>query len=120
MPKILVVDDEPRNRAVLRACLEQEGTTTIEAASGMEALMAVQQDHPDIVLLDVMMPGLDGFENSRRIKAIAGAPFLPVMLVTARGDRETRLRRLEAGADEVLTKPIDVDELAFRIRGLLA
>jgi putative two-component system response regulator len=91
MPLILVVDDEPRNRTLLRACLEENGTAIVEAGNGIEALELIERQEPDLVLLDVMMPGLDGFETARRIKDRAGEGFLPVVLVTALVDRESRL-----------------------------
>ena len=120
MPLILVVDDEPRNRTLLRACLEEKGTVIVEAGNGIEALELIDRQEPDLVLLDVMMPGLDGFETARRIKDRAGEGFLPVVLVTALVDRESRLKGLEMGADEFLTKPIDTHELRVRVRNLLA
>ena len=120
MPLILVVDDEPRNRSLLRACLEEKGTVIAEAGNGIEALEMIDRQEPDLVLLDVMMPGLDGFETARRIKERAGEGFLPVVLVTALVDRESRLKGLEMGADEFLTKPIDTHELRVRVRNLLA
>ena len=120
MPLILVVDDEPRNRILLRACLEEKGTVIVEAGNGIEALELIERQEPDLVLLDVMMPGLDGFETARRIKERAGEGFLPVVLVTALVDRESRLKGLEMGADEFLTKPIDTHELRVRVRNLLA
>jgi two-component system, sensor histidine kinase and response regulator len=120
MPHILVVDDEPRNRFLLRACLEDKETTILEAESGEQALAMIEEDEPDLILLDVMMPGMDGFETTRKIKDRAGEGFLPVVLVTALTDRESRLRGLEMGADEFLTKPIDTHELKVRVRNLLA
>ena len=120
MSTILVVDDEPRNRFLLRACLEDKGRAIVEAASGEEALKMIEHQEPDLVLLDVMMPGLDGFETVRRIKERAGESFLPVVLVTALSDRESRLRGLQMGADEFLTKPIDTHELKARAKNLLA
>jgi signal transduction histidine kinase len=120
MEKILVVDDEPRNRALLRAFLEDRSTVVIEASSGERALELVAHEHPDLVLLDVMMPGLDGFETTRRIKEAAGETFLPVILVTGLADHESRLRGLRMGADDFLTKPFDGHELGLRVRNLLA
>jgi signal transduction histidine kinase len=92
----------------------------VEAGSGEEALSALERCEPDLVLLDVMMPGMDGFETVRRMKERAGENFLPVVLVTALTDRESRLRGLQMGADEFLTKPIDTHELRTRARNLLA
>jgi two-component system, sensor histidine kinase and response regulator len=120
MPKILVVDDDEKNRKLLRACLADATTTVLEAASGEVALERIAHEDPDLVLLDVMMPGLDGYETTRRIKEAAGDTFLPVIIVTGRSDRDSRLRGLEHGADDLLIKPIDTDELTLRVRNLLA
>jgi two-component system, sensor histidine kinase and response regulator len=120
MSTILIVDDEPGNRFLLRACLEGKGRTILEVASGASALRAVDRQDVDLVLLDVMMPGMDGFETARRIKEKAGESFLPVVLVTALGDQESRLSGLQAGADDFLTKPIDDHELTTRVRNLLS
>ena len=112
MHRILIVDDEPLNRHLLRAMLEDEATAVLEAASGPEALEIAQRSAPDLVLLDVVMPRMDGFETTRRLKQEGGDLFLPVVLVTALSDAEARLRGLEAGADDFLTKPIDRAQLA--------
>jgi two-component system, sensor histidine kinase and response regulator len=120
MTTILVVDDEPGNRFLLRTCLEGNGRTVVEAASGEQALTAIDRLDIDLVLLDVMMPGLDGFETARLIKERATETFLPVVLVTALTDRDSRVRGLQMGADEFLTKPIDEHELATRVRNLLS
>jgi two-component system sensor histidine kinase/response regulator len=119
MHRILIVDDELTNRCLLRAMLEDEASVVLEAASGIEALEIAQRSAPDLVLLDVMMPRMDGFETTRRLKQEVGDLFLPVVLVTALSDRESRLRGLEAGADDFLTKPIDPIELRTRIRNLV-
>jgi two-component system, sensor histidine kinase and response regulator len=116
---LLVVDDEERNRALLRACLEDATTKILEATSGQAALDMIAIEQPDLVLLDVMMPGIDGYETARRIKEGAGDTFLPVILVTALSDQESRLRGLQSGADEFLTKPINTHELGIRVRNLL-
>jgi signal transduction histidine kinase len=119
MPKILVVDDE-ENRALFRSSLEDASTSVIETDSGEAALDLIAHEDPDLVLLDVMMPGIDGYEIARRIKEAAGDSFLPVILVTARSDRRERVRGLQHGADDLLFKPIDTDELTLRVRNLLA
>lgn len=115
---ILVVDDDHRNRALLRACLEDEHDV-VEAASGEEALARAAAAPPDLVLLDVLMPGLGGHEVCRRLKALSGERFLPVILLTALSARDDRHRGLEAGADDFLNKPIDVHELTLRVRTFL-
>jgi two-component system sensor histidine kinase/response regulator len=120
LPKLLVVDDDERNRALLRACLEDASTRILEADSGEAALDLCASAQPDLVLLDVMMPGIDGFETARRIKQAAGETFLPVVLITALSDQESLLRGLQSGADELLTKPINTHELVLRVRNLLA
>ncbi len=116
---VLVVDDEPRNRTLLRAVLGDLHDIT-EAAGGSEAIELVSRDTTiDLVLLDVMMPGLDGFATCRRIKAIRFEPFLPVLLLTALSDQESRNTGFEAGADDFVTKPFDRRELLLRTRAFL-
>jgi two-component system sensor histidine kinase/response regulator len=119
MHRILIVDDEPLNRHLLRAMVEDEATAVLEAASGPEALEIAQRSAPDLVLLDVVMPGMDGFETTRRLKQEGGDVFLPVVLVTALSDAEARSRGLEAGADDFLTKPIDRAQILPRVRNLI-
>jgi putative two-component system response regulator len=118
-PAILIVDDDSRNRRLLAAILQAEGYETREAASGPEALSSVISSLPDLILLDVMMPGMDGYTVVAKLKAVAGTKAIPVVLVTALTDREARLRGLEAGAEEFLCKPIDRIELSVRVRNLL-
>jgi two-component system cell cycle response regulator len=117
-PTVLVVDDEPRNRALLRAWL---GAThhVIEATDGESALQLVESGEVDVVLLDVMMPGRNGFETCAAIKARGDRPFLPVVVLTALRDQESRNRGLAVGADEFVSKPIDRTELMLRVAGLL-
>lgn len=119
MRKILVVDDEPRSRDLLRAYLEGPETEVVEAVSGAQALMLGEQEHPDLVLLALQIPGLDGFETAQRLKLAAGDDFLPVVLLAATADQESRLHGLAAGADDYLTKPVDGRELALRVHHLL-
>src|SRR5690242_2043022 len=118
--RILVVDDDPRNRRLLDAMLRPEGYAVLEAESGERTLELVAQGAADLVLLDVMMPGLDGVETCRRIRAGSGPErLLPVIFVTALGDRESRVRGKSVGADDYLAKPIDASELLARVRNLL-
>jgi two-component system sensor histidine kinase/response regulator len=117
--RILVVDDEPLNRNLLRACFAGSGHEIVEAPSGDAALALAEDATPDLVLLDVMMPGMDGFETTRQLKAMFADTFVPVVLVTALDDRTSRVTGLAAGADEFLTKPIDRDELLMRSGNLL-
>ena len=109
--RILVVDDEERNRRLLVAMLEAEGYVVLEAADGERALERAQQNPPDIILLDIMMPGMDGYDVARALKAAEATRSVPVVMVTALDDRESRLHGLEAGAEEFVTKPVDRNEL---------
>ncbi|HEV7147451.1 MAG TPA: response regulator [Pedococcus sp.] len=115
---VLVVDDLAQNRRLMDAILTPRGFTVVVAASGQEALSILTQRLPDVVLLDVLMPELDGYETCRRIRANPRTAFLPVVMVTASGER-WRLRGLEAGADDFITKPLDQAELLARMRSLV-
>jgi putative two-component system response regulator len=117
--RALVVDDEERNRRLLVAMLEAEGYSATEAADGAQALALARQSPPDIVLLDIMMPGMDGYEVARALKADPLTKAIPVVMVTALDDRASRLQGLEAGAEEFVTKPVDRNELRIRVRNLL-
>jgi DNA-binding response OmpR family regulator len=116
---VLVVDDIPANRKLLADLLANAGYGVINAASGGEALAKIKAQEPDLVLLDIVMPGLDGYEVCRRIRADAGKGVLPVVMVTALDPTEERIKGLEAGADDFLTKPINSAELLARVRSLL-
>ncbi|MES2164668.1 MAG: EAL domain-containing protein [Pseudomonadota bacterium] len=116
---ILVVDDELPNRKLLEALLRPEGYQTETAAGGEEALAAVARRAPDLILLDVMMPGMDGYEVARQLKANPATTAIPIIMVTAQIDRAARLAGLAAGAEEFLTKPVDRAELWLRVRNLL-
>ena len=118
-PKILVVDDTPSNVKALRMRLSPEGYEVLEASDGLQALERVAQEKPDLVLLDVMMPGLNGFEVCRRVKSQPDTQFIPVVLVTALTDRESKVTGIEAGADDFINKPLDPDELRARVKSLL-
>ncbi|MBN1661123.1 MAG: response regulator transcription factor [Anaerolineae bacterium] len=113
---ILVVDDEPRMVRFVRMNLELEGYQVAEAGSGIEALDKVRDDLPDLVVLDVMMPEMDGFETLEHIREIS---TVPVIMLTVRSDEEDRIRGLELGADDYVTKPFSPRELASRIRAVL-
>ena len=116
---ILIVDDESQNCRLLQALLGHEGYVTRVAASGEQALAAIAEDPPDLILLDVMMPGLDGRQVARAVKANPASRRIPIIMVTAQTDRDARLAALEAGAEDFLSKPVDRAELWLRVRNLL-
>ncbi|MBL8144893.1 MAG: response regulator transcription factor [Anaerolineae bacterium] len=114
--RILVVDDEPRMINFIRMNLELEGHQVIEAHNGLEALDQIRTKLPDIVLLDVMMPELDGFETLRMLREFSA---IPVIMLTAKGDENDRVYGLELGADDYVSKPFGPRELSSRIRAVL-
>jgi adenylate cyclase len=118
-PRILIVDDNEANRDILDARLKVHGYDLLQAADGEEALAVARQHLPDLILLDVMMPKLDGFEVCRRLKGDVSLPFMPIILVTAKADSSDVVAGLDAGADEYLTKPIDQQALVARVRSVL-
>ncbi len=120
MAKILIVDDEPLNRELVHAYLEGSGHEVLDAASAEAAVELARLAHPDLILLDVMLPGMSGFDAVPHLKQQAGTDFLPVILVTALNDQPARVRGLRAGADEFLTKPLERNELLVRVQNLLA
>ncbi len=116
---ILIVDDEVPNRKLLEALLRPEGYLTLTAASGEEALVAVAARAPDLILLDVMMPGVDGYQVASLLKADPATSNIPIIMVTALIDRKSRMAGLESGVEEFITKPVDRAELWLRVRNLL-
>jgi two-component system response regulator ResD len=116
MARILVVDDEPIVREVVVKYLEREGHTTLEAGDGDDARALLERSEPDLVVLDVMLPGTDGLELCRWIRSRSE---LPVILLTARGEEADRIVGLELGADDYVTKPFSPRELAARVRTVL-
>lgn len=118
-PKILVVDDHPSSRLTAVALLSVEGYEVLEAETGAIALETVVESHPDLILLDVMMPGMDGFEVCQRLKEDEQTRLIPVVFLTALNDRRSRIKGIEVGADDFLSKPFDRLELAARVKSLI-
>jgi adenylate cyclase len=118
-PRILIADDSPSNRDILQTRLAVQGYELLTATNGEEALEIARESQPDLILLDVMMPKLDGFEVCRRLKADSSLPLIPVILVTAKTDSKDIVAGLEAGGDEYLTKPVDQAALVARIKSML-
>jgi class 3 adenylate cyclase/CheY-like chemotaxis protein len=118
-PLILVVDDNEANVDILETRLNSQGYAVITARDGEAALERAKAERPDLILLDVMMPKLDGFEVARRLKADRSLPLMPIILVTAKAEAEDIVAGLNAGGDEYLTKPVDQASLVARVRSLL-
>src|SRR3989449_9224051 len=118
-PRILVVDDTPANVHILQARLSANGYDIVTATDGEAALAAVRESEPDLILLDVMMPKMDGFEVCRRLRADPSLPFIPIIMVTAKADPKDVVAGLEAGGDEYLTKPVDQVALVARGESML-
>jgi putative two-component system response regulator len=118
-PVVLVVDDHPLNLELIEGCLADVDCRVITATDGIEALELVKKDRPDLVLLDVMMPRMDGYEVCQRLKDSPEGKLLPVVMVTALGQIADRVRGLEVGADDFIVKPIERVELVARVRSLL-
>ena len=114
--KILVVDDELKNRKLLGDLLEAQGHQVTVAEDGQQALDEIAKDPPDVVLLDIMMPKMDGFEVCRRLKADPKTAAIPILLVTALRERDDRLKGIEAGANDFISKPVDTQEVILRAR----
>jgi two-component system sensor histidine kinase/response regulator len=115
-PKILVVDDQPINVQLLKRKLEREGIKVTTATNGLEALSSVRWDRPDLILLDVMMPDMDGIEVCQRLQADETTKSIPVIFITARTTKEGKIEGLGVGAVDYITKPIDLDETLARVQ----
>src|SRR5262245_53571911 len=118
-PRILIADDNPDNLDIFRTRLAAQGYEILVAADGEEALAKATEQTPDLILLDIMMPKLDGFEVCRRLKAAPSLPFMPIIMVTAMADSKDTIAGLEAGGDEYLTKPVDQAALVARVKSML-
>jgi signal transduction histidine kinase len=118
-PRVLIVDDDTLSRTLSESLLQPTGYRLRSSASGEEALAAVEEEVPDLVLLDVLMPGMDGFEVCRRLRERLHPDYVPVILVTAMDDRKDLVRGLEVGADDFLRKPVHGAELRARVSNLL-
>ena len=112
---ILVIDDLPANRRLMQAILTPHGYEVVEAESGEQGLERLAEGRTDLVLVDLLMPGLDGHETCRRIRANPDTAYLPVVMVTASGPAE-KIRAIDAGADDFINKPLDQGELLGRVR----
>ena len=115
-PKVLLVEDEPAQREVLAYNLEAEGFAVARAGTGDDALVLVEEEMPDIIVLDWMLPGVSGIEICRRLKSRAGTRGVPIIMVSARSEEVDRVRGLETGADDYVVKPKTVAELMARVR----
>ena len=118
-PRVLIADDNTANLRILRMRLTADGYDVVTAADGEEALAVTRDSGPDLILLDIMMPKVDGMEVCRRLKKEQGSSFTPIILVTAMTDAKDIVAGLEAGADEYLTKPVDHAALSARVRSML-
>ena len=116
---LLIVDDEPQVRKLLETLLQHEGYQTLTAASGEEALQLVAKQPPDLILLDIMMPGMDGYEVASQLKGDAATASIPIIMLSALSESSARVSGLETGAEEFISKPVERVELWLRVRNLL-
>ncbi|UCG26233.1 MAG: response regulator [Chloroflexota bacterium] len=119
IPSVLIVDDEPTARTMLRLILVRAGFEVIEAQDGSEALEEVRREMPDVMLLDIMMPGIDGFEVCEILRADDETADLPIIMLSARADAQSVNRGLTLGATKYLTKPVRPDNLTRHVREVL-
>src|SRR5579872_7210126 len=120
MASVLVVDDHRPSRIALSNCLAESGHQVLQAGSGERALELCRDGLPDVVVLDVGLPGINGFEATRQLKDLAGEEYLPIIIVSGLADPTARMLALRSGADTFLTKPVPFDELQCRIEHLAA
>src|SRR5438270_11942631 len=118
-PRILVADDNPMNVDILQTRLAAHGYEVVTAGDGEAALAAAREHVPDLILLDIMMPKVDGIEVCRRLKRDPSFPFTPIIMVTALSDTKDVVAGLEAGAEDYLTKPLDAQALSARVKSML-
>ncbi|MGR6616509.1 MULTISPECIES: EAL domain-containing response regulator [Pseudomonas] len=116
---LLIVDDEPQVRKLLETLLQHEGYQTLSAGTGEEALLRVAEQPPDLILLDIMMPGMDGYEVANQLKGNPATATIPIIMLSALSESSARLSGLETGAEEFISKPVDRVELWLRVRNLL-
>ena len=117
--KILIVDDDEKNRLLFKVILKKEGYETIEAKNGQEGVEKALSENPDVILMDVMMPVMDGFTATETLKNDERTKYIPIIILTALNEREEKLKGIEKGANDFLTKPIDTKELLLRIKNNL-
>lgn len=117
--KVLIVDDQADVVEVMGAILTHQGFAVESASDGLEGLVRATELSPDIILLDISMPNMDGFETCRRLKNGSGTQGIPVVMFTTQADRESRITALQAGANDFLGKPVDGTELVVRVKNLL-
>lgn len=116
---VLIVDDRPENRRLLEALLAPRGYKTLLAENGPEAMVVAGRDRPDLILLDVRMPGMDGYAVTRALRLQVETRNIPIILVTAMDDHQSRILGMDAGANDFLTKPIDRAQLWSRVHNLI-
>ena len=119
LPRVLIVDDERRNRDLIEVMLSAEGYNLLTATSGEDAIVTVASERPDLVLLDVMMPGMDGYQVAMRLKGHPETAHIPIIMLSALDDRNSRMHGLSAGAEDFMTKPVNRTELCLRVLNLL-
>jgi two-component system alkaline phosphatase synthesis response regulator PhoP len=118
--KILVVDDDPAALRLVQYTLQQEGYEVITASNGLDGLRKANSEAPDLLVLDVMLPGIDGFEVASRLRAQPSTAGIPIIMVSAKAREMDRATGLKVGADDYVTKPADPAEISRRVAGLLA